>query len=159
MTTYPGQAVCLISRGLSLVRAKGRLAGVLMLLPCSGSSTSRGGSRSVGLSSENAVTRNTAAAAASAAPAAAAATVGVVEVDERGHLPLGILQHGTVVVLERNARIHRPLSLNVAPTNGCCSRLFLREHGGNVVRRLLHLRGLSHGGKWLDDGTVSHLKR
>lgn len=146
MTTYPRQAVCLISRGLSLVGALGRLAVVLGSVLCSGSSTSRSGRRTVGLSSENAVTRSTAAAAASAASAADAAAVGVVEVDERGHLPLGILQHGTVVVLERIARIHRPLSPDVAPTNGCGSRV-LREHGGNVVRRLLHLRHFIHGGK------------
>jgi hypothetical protein len=100
-------SVALVSRWLGLIGAQSRWLALLEAASFGSSGASRG--RSMSLASNDTAAGTTVAAVAgattSAASAARALATAVVEVDERRHLVLGILQHGTVVVLERNARI------------------------------------------------------
>lgn len=109
----------------------------------SSSSAGRGGRRSVSLASD---TRGaTVAAALAAATAAATVAVDVVKIDERRHLPLGVLQHGAVVVVQRGVRI-QPLGFDMVRGSRRTSSGIRGEHGVDVFRRLLHLLGFGHGG-------------
>lgn len=101
--------MALVSGWLGLIGAQSRWLALLEAASLGSSGASRG--RSMSLASNDTAAGTTVAAVAagattSAASAARAIATAVVEVDERRHLVLGILQHGTVVVLERNARIH-----------------------------------------------------
>ena len=86
----------------------------------------------------------TVATALAATAAGTAAGVAVVMVDKRRHLTLSILQHGAVVVLERNPRFSGPLGLNVVPMKGAIPSQLMKGHVLDVIRSLLHLLAFSH---------------
>lgn len=73
-----------------------------------------------------------------ATAAAGAAAVTVVEVNKRRHLLLCILEHGTVVVLERGMRIDRSLGFNVA-LSGRTRSVVSSEHALDARCGLLHV--------------------
>lgn len=123
-----GMLEVLVSRRLGFIgTAHGLLARMLVSSMVSGSSSSAGRSRwrTIVLVGKHTIARGatatTVAAALATTAAATAGAVAAVKVDKRRHLTLSILQHGTVVVLEGDSRIRRPLGLNVVPMRGTSS--------------------------------------
>lgn len=123
----------LVSRRVSLVGAESRLLVTLLKIALLGGGGARGSGRSAGLADHHAVTATTAAAveagaAAFTASIARATSMAVFQLDEGGHLPLGILQHSTVVVLQGHMRIHRPLGFDMGVGRGRSSSRVLSKH-------------------------------
>lgn len=88
----------------------------------SSSSIGRSRGRSVGLASKYTMARVAAVATVAAALATTTATttraVVSVMINKGRHLALSILQHGTVVILDGDSRLRRPLGLDMVPVSG-----------------------------------------